>query len=183
MDKFDLPERPEAPEISAEAWYNGDPVKLSELRGKVVLLHFFQVNCPACFTESIPKMEFIHRKYGGKDVVVIGVACAFEEWGINTKENLEKFLKEGKVTDHVESMIKKAGLEKMIVDSKYGMSMTHAVALDKGEKGSASETFETYGANGTPFEVLIDRSGRVVGAHNFLSSDPILYSMLEEATG
>ena len=51
----------------------GSEVKLSSLKGsKVVLLNFWGLRCGACL-EEMPYLEAIHKKYSGKDVVLLGV--------------------------------------------------------------------------------------------------------------
>lgn len=52
---------------------NGGKVTLSDLRGKVVLLNFWATWCPPC-REEMPSMESLHKKYEGKDMVVLAVA-------------------------------------------------------------------------------------------------------------
>jgi thiol-disulfide isomerase/thioredoxin len=66
------PER--APELrSADVWINVDrPLKMSELRGKVVLLDFWAFDCEPC-KETIPRIEALHEKYAKDGLVVIGV--------------------------------------------------------------------------------------------------------------
>ena len=51
----------------------GNEVSLSQFRGKVVFLNFWATWCPPCRTE-MPSIEKLHRKYGGKDFVVLAVA-------------------------------------------------------------------------------------------------------------
>ena len=63
-----------APEIqSSDVWINADrPLKLSSLRGKVVLLDFWAFDCEPC-KETIPRIEALHEKYAKDGLVVIGV--------------------------------------------------------------------------------------------------------------
>lgn len=56
---------------------DGQPARLSDLRGKVVLLNFWATWCPPCKAE-MPDLEALHRKYGdARAFVVVGVN--FEE--------------------------------------------------------------------------------------------------------
>ena len=49
------PPPPRAPDIRTERWFNTDrPIALEKLKGKVVLLHAFQMLCPACVAHGIP---------------------------------------------------------------------------------------------------------------------------------
>lgn len=46
----------EAPEIVASNWLNTErPLSLREMRGKVVMLHAFQMLCPGCLVQGTPQ--------------------------------------------------------------------------------------------------------------------------------
>ena len=51
---------------------DGNTVRLSDFRGKVVFLNFWATWCPPCRME-MPDIEALHRKYRDRDVVVLGV--------------------------------------------------------------------------------------------------------------
>jgi len=51
---------------------DGNTVRLSDLRGKVVFLNFWATWCPPCRAE-MPDIEKVHRKYRDQDVVVLGI--------------------------------------------------------------------------------------------------------------
>ena len=63
-----------APEIrSSSVWLNVDaPLKLSSLRGKVVLIDFWAFDCDPC-KETVPHIEALHEKYSKEGLVVIGI--------------------------------------------------------------------------------------------------------------
>lgn len=50
----------------------GNTVRLSDFRGKTVLLNFWAIGCPPCRAE-MPAMEEVYQEYKDKDVVIIGV--------------------------------------------------------------------------------------------------------------
>ena len=48
-------ETPAAPAWQVAAWLNTPaPLALAQLRGRVVLLHAFQMLCPACVGHAVP---------------------------------------------------------------------------------------------------------------------------------
>ncbi|MCG3127207.1 MAG: Thiol-disulfide oxidoreductase ResA [Phycisphaerae bacterium] len=59
-----------APEFESSL-ADGKRLKLSDLRGKVVLLVFWRVGCPPC-REELPYLQKLHEKYAAKGLVVLG---------------------------------------------------------------------------------------------------------------
>ena len=54
---------------------NGKRVRLSDFKGKVVILQFFGTYCPPCRME-MPVLERLYREYGG-NLVVIGISVDY----------------------------------------------------------------------------------------------------------
>jgi thiol-disulfide isomerase/thioredoxin len=50
----------------------GDTVDLSALRGKIVILDFWEVWCGPCVA-ALPKIDSLHRAYAGRGVAVLGI--------------------------------------------------------------------------------------------------------------
>jgi thiol-disulfide isomerase/thioredoxin len=51
----------------------GKPVKLSDFKGKVVLLNFWATWCPPC-REDIPELIALQKQYAPQGLVVVGVS-------------------------------------------------------------------------------------------------------------
>ena len=65
----------------------GKPVRLSSLRGKVVVVNFWSTACPAC-REELPTLQKLWRKMKGMDVAVLTVHIGGDA------EKVRAFLKE-----------------------------------------------------------------------------------------
>jgi thiol-disulfide isomerase/thioredoxin len=71
---------------------NGKNVKLSDYKGKVVLLEFWATWCPPC-RESAPGLEKLHKNYKDKGLVVLTVAMDEGGWDV-----VKSFIKENGIT-------------------------------------------------------------------------------------
>ncbi|MGL4553068.1 MAG: redoxin domain-containing protein [Gemmataceae bacterium] len=62
-----------APELTGvTGWVNSKPLKLADLKGKVVVLHFWTHGCINC-VNNYPHYRAWGKRYQGKDVAAIGV--------------------------------------------------------------------------------------------------------------
>jgi peroxiredoxin len=128
----------EAPEIDAESWVNTPlPLSLAGLRGRVVMLHAFQMLCPGCVLHGTPQAEKIHREFADRGLQVIGLHSVFEHHAVMNRAALEVYVHE--------------------------FRLTFPIAVDR--PGAAGHhiprTMQAYGLRGTPSVVVIDRAGRV----------------------
>ena len=129
-------EAPMAPEWQVDVWLNTRaPLELSQLRGRVVLLHAFQMLCPSCVSHAVPQAERVHQEYAEHDVSVIGLHTVFEHHAAMMPVALEAFLHEYRVTYPVGVDVAVAGI-------------------------SIPATMRRYGMQGTPTLILIDRAGK-----------------------
>ncbi|GAC1465139.1 MAG: TlpA disulfide reductase family protein [Desulfuromonadaceae bacterium] len=81
-------EKSPAPDISVISLVNGSTLKLSDLKGKVVLLNFWATWCPPC-REEIPSMMKLNSFMSGKPFQM--VAVSIDEGG---KPAIDSFFKE-----------------------------------------------------------------------------------------
>jgi peroxiredoxin len=61
-----------APEFRLKT-LNGGSVSLADLRGKVVMVHFWATWCPPC-VEEIPTLDKLYRQLMGKDFMMLAVS-------------------------------------------------------------------------------------------------------------
>ena len=62
-----------APEFGGiEAWINGGPLTMEELRGKVVLIDFWTYTCNNCIN-TFPFLRKMHARYASEGLVIVGV--------------------------------------------------------------------------------------------------------------
>ncbi len=81
-----------APELFGKEWINSPPLMLAGLRGKVVLIEFWEYTCINCL-RTLPHVKAWHKKYASKGLVVIGVHTPeFESSAI--RSNVEKAVRE-----------------------------------------------------------------------------------------
>ena len=80
-------EKSPAPDVSVVSLDNGSTLKLSDLKGKVVLLNFWATWCPPC-REEIPSMMKLNSLMTGKPFQM--VAVSIDEGG---KPAIESFFK------------------------------------------------------------------------------------------
>jgi hypothetical protein len=87
----------QAPEWVVSEWLNTAGFTLEDMRGKVVVIDFFQLWCPGCNKFSIPLMEKWGQKYRGRnDIQLIGIHTVFEGHSHQTPNRLRQYIKEKK---------------------------------------------------------------------------------------
>lgn len=83
------PSGAKAPEIiSTGSWFNSDPLTLSSLQGKVVLVDFWTYSCINCI-RTLPYLKSWHEKYSSQGLVIIGVHSPEFEFE-KSEKNLSK---------------------------------------------------------------------------------------------
>jgi thiol-disulfide isomerase/thioredoxin len=136
-----------APDFTGDFAINGKPTKLSDLKGKVVLVDFWAVWCPPCVA-SFPHLTEINKQYKEKGLEVLGVTAY---------EGRFKFDKDaGKLTP---AKVNQDEEQTMLKDFSSHHKLEHRLMTLP--KDVAKKAFEDYKVRGIPQAVLIDRKGNV----------------------
>ena len=131
MKPFEL-----APPLEIGQWINTPgPLSLSAMRGRVVMLHAFQMLCPGCVSHGLPQASKVHEMFSEDDVAVIGLHTVFEHHDVMSANALKAFIHEYR--------------------------LRFPVGIDKRSSGHIPLTMQAYSLQGTPSLVLIDKLGRV----------------------
>lgn len=126
-----------APSWTTREWFNtAEALQLDKLRGSVVVLHAFQMLCPACVHHGLPQAQRIHEAFAALGVAVIGLHTVFEHHAAMTPVSLQAFLHEYRIRFPV-------GVDAPSADAGNPIPVT----------------MQAYGMQGTPSLVLIDRNG------------------------
>jgi thiol-disulfide isomerase/thioredoxin len=81
-----------APEIG-RVWLNSTPLSLRQLRGRVVLIDFWDYTCVNCI-RTLPYVQAWHERYHDKGLTVIGVHTAeftFAQYEANVERGIREF--------------------------------------------------------------------------------------------
>ncbi len=152
----------QAPNWQTTDWLNTkEPLTLEKLRGRVVMLHAFQMLCPGCVARSIPQAQRVAEVFADAPLAVVGLHTVFEHHQGMRIESLRAFIHEYRIQ--------------------------FPVGVDApGESGPIPKTMEAYRMRGTPTTVLIDAQGRlrhqIFGGHDDLLLGGQLQSLILEAS-
>jgi thiol-disulfide isomerase/thioredoxin len=153
---------PRAPAWRTERWFNTpQPLTLDGLRGRVVVVHAFQMLCPGCVAHGIPQAQRVAEQFADAPVTVVGLHTVFEHHDVMGPAALEAFLHE------------------------YRVRFPVAVDLPGPPGDPLPATMRAYSMRGTPTVVVIDAEGRlrqqVFGAYDDLRLGRDLGSLIHEA--
>ena len=137
-----------APELEVTQWFNtAEPPTIAGLRGRVVVLHAFQMLCPGCVSAGLPQAKKIAATFPESEVATIGIHTVFEHHAAMTPVALAAFIHE------------------------YRLGFP--IAVDRAsDDGPIPRTMAAYGMRGTPSLVLIDRAG-IIRHHGFGAEDDL----------
>jgi peroxiredoxin len=158
----------DAPGQAAPAWIvrewvrTREALQLADLRGRVVVLHAFQMLCPGCVQHGLPQAQRVRAAFESEDVAVIGLHTVFEHHAAMTPTALRAFLHEWRIGFPV-------GVD----------------APSDDPRDPIPQTMRAYGLQGTPSLVLIDRRGCLrrhsFGAEEDLTVGAAIAALLAEA--
>ena len=144
---------PTAPALAISHWLNcPSPITLESLRGRVVMLHTFQMLCPGCVMHALPQASRARESFSERDLSVIGLHTVFEHHDVMDAAALAAFVQE------------------------YRLSFP--IGIDQPGAGAVPLTMQAYELRGTPSVVLIDRQGRVRTNHFGRLDDMVLGALL-----
>ena len=123
-----------APTLKVSEWVQGKPTNIDKEINNVILVEVFQVNCPGCFIYGIPDAIEIYRKYNKRNVTVLGIATAFEDFDKNTLENLKLLLFTGEVIGETRNALSQYG--QLIEGKKLPYKIPFPIAMDSLKKES-----------------------------------------------
>ena len=130
-----------APEWVISEWINSEGLTLADLRGKVVIIDFFQLWCPGCNKFSGPLMNKWNNKYSGrKDIQLVGIHTVFEGHSQQTPKRLRQYVKEKNIT--------------------YPIGVDDHVSNQR-----TPETMIRFHTRGTPEMAIIDKKGKIRFQH------------------
>lgn len=148
-----------APPLAVCAWLNTPGLTLESLRGRIVLVHAFQMHCPGCVELATPQAQRVHDTFAREDVAVVGLHSVFERHEAATPEALERHVREHRYTFPI------------------GIDAPHP-------GGGLPLTMQAYRLDGTPSCVLIDYAGRLrmkrLGHVTDLALGALLGSLIDE---
>ncbi len=143
-------------QLNIDQWVNGDPNYLNELQGQPVLLHFFQMLCPACVVQSLPLMQALWDRRSQHGIKILVIHSVFEHH------------------EHMNALALKAFLSEF----RY----TFPVAIDAAGAGRLPQTMAKLGIQGTPSSLVINRDGHESWRH-FGRLEGLDYGLLVGAHG
>ncbi len=129
-----------APQWEISEWINGDGGNIDTLRGKVIVIDFFQLWCPGCNKFSGPLMKYWQQKFADEmakeRLVQVKIHTVFEGHSYQTVKRLKGYVKEKQITVPV-------GVDRHIDGQRL------------------PETMRRYNTRGTPEMAIIDGDGMI----------------------
>lgn len=142
-----------APEIAGDFAVNGKPVKLADLKGKVVLLDFFAVWCPPCI-ESFPHLKALNKEYKDKGLELVGVTMYNGDQGQKFAFDKDK----GKLVEATSLTNKEE--QSLLKDFASYYKLDHRLQVMSGDEWQ-KVVLKKYKSEAVPTMIVIDQKGIV----------------------
>jgi thiol-disulfide isomerase/thioredoxin len=142
------------PSLVVSHWFNTtQPIELDALRGRVVVVHAFQMLCPACVVQGLPQLARLRGTFPEDQVVVIGLHTVFEHHRVMGPDALQAFIHE------------------------YRLRMP--IGVDQADPDrSLPRTMAAWDLQGTPSLVVLDRNGALRLKHFGVLDDLALGALI-----
>ena len=115
-------------DLVIDHWEQGDVTSPDDLVGQVVLVQVIQLNCPGCFLHALPEAIRLHREYRQRGLTVLALATAFEDFELNTLQNLQRLVHDREVIGATyQALERSCQLDK----GRLGWSIPFAVGMDR----------------------------------------------------
>jgi len=123
------------PPLRTSRWFNTpEPITLDALRGRVVVVHAFQMLCPGCVAHGLPQAVRLRETFPEDQLAVIGLHTVFEHHEVMGAEALKAFIHE------------------------YRLSFP--IGVDEADPSQPlPRTMAAWNLQGTPSLVVLDRQG------------------------
>jgi hypothetical protein len=151
----------DAPDFKADFALNGDPGKLSDMKGKVVLLAFFEVRSTPSAT-LLPILAGWNKAHKADGLAIVGLTYYLSDIGQKLAFDME--------TGQLIGIDKADHKSDQVLLKNYASHHKVEHPLLVLAKQDADTAFDAYAVNSYPQLVLIDRAGKIrmihVGAKN-----------------
>ena len=143
-----------APALQVGHWFNTPaPITLEALRGRVVVLHAFQMLCPGCVSHGLPQAQRLHQLFPREQLAVVGLHTVFEHHAVmGSTAALQAFIHE------------------------YRLDFPIGIDQPDGH-GGIPLTMQSLRLRGTPSLVVLDTQGPV-RLHHFGAIDDLQLGVL-----
>ena len=141
-----------APSWVVNQWINlpegKQTLDVSDFKGKVLYLCFFQTSCPGCQKAGLPTLKALTDHYAGDSAVAfVAVQTVFRDFDVNTPEKLAETAERHKLT----------------------IPIGH-----DGGRGQPPQMLIRHKARGTPWVLIIDREGTIRHSTHFTPKDQVV---------